>query len=232
MIQTDKALPILRKTGVVIMSIKEIRKKAFSLNKGNLSKLWLMLLIVSAVSLACGLLSACFGLGSIASLIITPPFTLGICMTTLKLVRNKPIKPSYVYDGFNNFGKSIFLNLTNGLFAALWSLLFIIPGIIKEIEYSMSFFLLADNPDWSISDARSESIRIMQGNRWRYFCLQLSFLGWLLLSVLTLGILSIWVIPALHTAEAVFYEDIKPRKVKYVPIEEEQSNNATESASV
>ena len=72
----------------------------------------------------------------------------------------------------------------------------------------MSFFVLADNPTLSSGEARRKSIEIMRGNKFRYFCLNLSFIGWFLLSILTLGILYFWIYPYIFTAQAEFYRDI------------------------
>ena len=210
------------------MSAKEIRREARRVLKQNLKPLVLMTLITIALMLSCVVLS-CIGIGAIAALITVPALTLGMSMSVLKALRGQEIKVVNLYDGFGNLGKSIWLYYTNAFLTSLWSLLFVIPGIIKSIEYSMSFYLLADNPDWSASDARNESMRIMQGHKWRFFRLQLSFIGWALLSYLTFGVLLIWVMPYAYAAQAAFYEEIKPRKVVYVPIEELEDQNAPSS---
>ena len=80
----------------------------------------------------------------------------------------------------------------------------------------MTYYILADNPSMTANDARRKSMDIMRGNKWRLFCLQLSFIGWLLLCVLTLGILTLWISPYIQTATAAFYEDISaPLKANY-----------------
>lgn len=75
----------------------------------------------------------------------------------------------------------------------------------------MSTFILADNPQLSQSEARKASVEMMNGHKWRLFCLELSFIGWVLLSALTLGILLFWVTPYMHAAFAAFYEDLKSK---------------------
>lgn len=79
-----------------------------------------------------------------------------------------------------------------GLFTLLWSLLFIIPGIIKAYEYRMIPYLLAENPDMDMSEAFARSKEMMMGNKWEAFVLDLSFIGWYFLSAFTCGILSIF----------------------------------------
>ena len=213
------------------MSPREIRKKAREILKTNFKPLALMTLITMALYLACFILS-CIGLGTIAALIVMPALMLGMVMSVLKAVRGQEIKVTNLYDGFGCLGRSIWLYYTNSFLTSLWSLLLIVPGIIKGIEYSMSFYILADNPDWSASDARNESIRIMQGNKWRYFCLQMIFIVWILLSVLTLGILCIWLAPYMYAANAAFYEEVKPKKVVYVPIEELENQSVSNTNSI
>lgn len=78
--------------------------------------------------------------------------------------------------------------------------------------YSMSWFILADNPDMPATEARKRSIAMMRGNKWRLFCLDFSFIGWMLLCILTLGILTFWIMPYVQTARAEFYQDLLARE--------------------
>ena len=146
---------------------------------------------------------------TIVSFILSGPFEYGLKKASLAVSNTESIKVENLFDGFKEFAKSLTLHIINSLFIALWSLLFIIPGIIKAISYSMSYYILIENPNMSANDARKESMRLMQGNKWRYFCLQISFIGWILLSILTLGILMLWVSPYMYVAEAEFYKSLK-----------------------
>lgn len=87
--------------------------------------------------------------------------------------------------------------------------LLILPGIVMSYSYAMSDFVLADNPGMGAKEALAESRRIMSGNRWKLFCLQLSFIGPLLLCVLTLGIGLLWFVPYQNAAIAAFYREAK-----------------------
>ena len=92
----------------------------------------------------------------------------------------------------------------------LWSMLFVIPGIIKAYEYRMIPYLLAENPNMTWKEAFTESKTMMTGNKWKAFVLDLSFIGWNLLSILTLGILSIFYVnPYRFSTNAALYEAIK-----------------------
>ncbi len=97
------------------------------------------------------------------------------------------------------------LIVTVGLF------LFILPGVLAIYSYRMAYMLLADNPDWSPIRALQESRKLMQGHRWRLFCLDASFFGWFLLMAVTAGLAGIFVLPYFATANAAFYEDLLDR---------------------
>ena len=91
-------------------------------------------------------------------------------------------------------------------------LLFIVPGIIASYKYVMVKYVIADNPEISVRDALYESARLMDGNKWRYFCFGLSFFGWAMLVAVSFGIAAIWVVPYEQAAIAKFYQEIKYEK--------------------
>lgn len=106
-----------------------------------------------------------------------------------------------------NCVKIIFLQ---NLFTGLWTLLFIIPGIVKSYEYRMIPYLLAENPDISREDAFAISKRMMDGNKWNAFVFDLSFLGWFLLGGITLGLVDLFYVnPYYYQADAMLYDAIK-----------------------
>ncbi|MBR2927725.1 MAG: DUF975 family protein [Oscillospiraceae bacterium] len=90
----------------------------------------------------------------------------------------------------------------------LWSLLLVIPGIIASYSYAMVPYLLAENPNLTPAEALERSKQLMEGNRMRLFCLHLSFIGWDILSVLTLGIGQLWLHPYKEAANAAFYREL------------------------
>lgn len=146
----------------------------------------------------------------IGSLLLTGTLAFGYTMF-FKAIRDV-YHPSLelLFRGFSvNFLSSMLASLLVALFTFLWSLLLIVPGIIKSYSYSMVFYVLDDHPEMSATEAIAESQRIMDGNKWRLFCLEISFIGWYLLSALALGIPLLWVIPWQETAKAEFYESIK-----------------------
>ena len=94
------------------------------------------------------------------------------------------------------------------IYTILWSLLFIIPGIMASYSYAMTSYILAENPGLSASEAIEMSKEMMAGNRWRLFCLHFSFIGWDLLATLTLGIGNLWLNPYRQAAGAAFYREV------------------------
>ena len=115
---------------------------------------------------------------------------------------------TYAFDSnYKNIAKTMFYR---DLYTFLWSLLFIIPGIVKAYEYRMIPYLLAENPQMSKEDAFAASKQMMDGQKWRTFVLDLSFFGWILLSGLTCGILSIFYVnPYMFSTEAALYERLR-----------------------
>lgn len=114
---------------------------------------------------------------------------------SLKVIDREKVSIEDTFSGFRNFINALGLLLWQQLWVLLWSLLLIIPGIIKAYSYSMCFYILADNPNIGIREALNESKRITQGYKMDLFILDLSFLGWGILSVLTLGIGFFWLVP-------------------------------------
>ena len=108
---------------------------------------------------------------------------------------------------YMNNVKTLFLK---DLYVFLWSLLFVIPGIIKAYEYRMMPYLIAENPDMTSNEAFAKSREMMTGNKWNAFVYDLSFLGWFILNSLTCGILGIfYVAPYYYAADANLYRAIK-----------------------
>ena len=145
---------------------------------------------------------------SVAVLLLSGPFNLGIHISALDVSRKQPVSVGSLFEGFKSFGDSLALYILTATFTFLWSLLLIIPGIIKMYSYSMGYFILADRPDLSGNQARKRSMYLMKGHKWQLFCLDLSFIGWYLLSLLTLGILAFWIYPYHMTARAEFYNEL------------------------
>ncbi len=112
-----------------------------------------------------------------------------------------------VVNGFTgNYWNCVKTCFLRDLFVALWSLLFVIPGVIKSYEYRMVPYLLAEHPEMSSSEVLARSKEMMDGNKWAVFVLDLSFIGWVLLGAITMGLVFIfWTSPYINATEAALY---------------------------
>ncbi len=139
---------------------------------------------------------------------LSGPIHLGYCTFLLHINDYQKASIGDLFSQMGNFLKGFLLSLLTSIFIFLWMLLFIIPGIMKSYSYAMAPFILAENPDMSPLEALRQSKEMMQGNRLRLFTLELSFLGWDLLALLTCGIGSLFVNPYRAVAKANFYRDL------------------------
>lgn len=112
-------------------------------------------------------------------------------------------------DSFGQYLKNVWAMFLMVLFVSLWSMLLLIPGIVKAYSYAMLPYILKDNPEISAMDAIRLSSKMMKGHKFDLFYLQLSFIGWAILAVLTGGIGLLWLQPYMMTTQASFYQDIK-----------------------
>ena len=113
-----------------------------------------------------------------------------------------------LFSRFSYFGNAVSLRLLMFVKTLLWTLLFVIPGIIAAYRYSMAPYIMAEHPDLSAMEAIEQSKQMMSVNKWRLFCLQLSFIGWYLLAALTAGIGGIFLAPYVKAAYTAFYLDL------------------------
>lgn len=143
---------------------------------------------------------------NLISILIGGPIALGTCIFFLRLFRNQEINVGILFSGFEAFGKAALLRFITGLFILLWSFLFIIPGIIAAIRYSQAVYILADNPEMGIMECIQESKTLMGGNKWKYFCLNISFLGWAILASIPAGFGWLILLPYIGVSQTAFYE--------------------------
>lgn len=132
----------------------------------------------------------------------------GLCRFNKNLYFNSDAKFNDIFTHYNNLGTTIVANLLISIFTVLWTLLFIFPGIIAAYSYRMTFYILDENPDMTAKEAIAASKELMKGHKWELFCLDISFIGWLILSGLTLGIGILFYNPYTQAAEYAFYHQI------------------------
>lgn len=139
------------------------------------------------------------------------PLSLGYSVAHKELLQNgdAAITRNTVRLAFSDYVRNAVSILLVYLYTILWTLLFIVPGIIKGLAYSLTPFIVKDNPQLSPNQAINLSMKMMKGHKFDLFYLYLSFIGWILLAMLTLGIGLLWVIPYMQTSMAAFYLDVK-----------------------
>lgn len=190
------------------MRAKDYKKSAWSKMHGKWGVCALITFILSVIGFATGGLSA-IGIGVLLLIFVEMPLEYSASHVALSVCRGEKVEFGDAFAGFKIYWKALCLNLLMGIFIFLWSCLFIIPGIIKIFSYSMSNFILRDNPNMTASEAITESRRMMNGNKWRLFCLCFSFIGWFILSIFTCGILLFWITPYMNASIAEFYRSLK-----------------------
>lgn len=146
---------------------------------------------------------------SIARLFIGSIVGIGYAKFNLDLVDNVTEARFATLFSYMRFWKvAIITRIVRTLYIVLWTLLFIIPGIITSYNYALTDYILAENPELTTKEALELSKKMMYGHRFRLFCLEFSFIGWAFLCVLSLGIGLIWLLPYTEAAKAAFYRDV------------------------
>ena len=161
-------------------------------------------------------LKGAWGKMALAVFIVSGAFYLGFSGMFLKRMRGEEVFVENIFDGFKRFLPSLLLMFFYTLFIVLWSLLLIIPGIIKSLGYSMAFFIMNDNPEIKPLEAIKRSQIMMRGYKGKLFMLCLSFIGWGLLGLLTLGIGYLWLTPYIGLSISNFYENLKQNQEKVI----------------
>ena len=165
-------------------------------------------------------LASAAGLLSLAALILGGVVELGYARFLLKQHDKKELQFSDLFSQFDRFGTGFAQKFLRILLTMLWTLLFIIPGIVKGLSYAMTPFILEEHPEMTASQAIKASMELMNGHKMELFILGLTFIGWSLLACLTMGIGFLFLNPYMNAAYAAFYRSIsRPRQEAgaYVP---------------
>ncbi|MBQ9363617.1 MAG: DUF975 family protein [Bacteroidaceae bacterium] len=146
---------------------------------------------------------------TIPSLLILIPLAWGFCVYFLRIARKENPTFSNLFDGFKDYVRVLLTGLLSSLYIFLWCLLLIIPGIIKTYSYALTYYILKDEPELRYNSAIERSMKMMDGHKMELFLLDLSFIGWYLLCIPTLGLAFFLVYPYHYTTRAHFYEALK-----------------------
>lgn len=169
---------------------------------------------------------------SLMQFIIGGPITLGYIKFNFDMLNGRKPEFKTLFSQFHRFGDAFVMQFLRGLFILLWSCLLFVPGIIAAFRYAMAPYILYDNPHMSGYEAIEKSKEMMQGNKWRLFCLSFSFIGWGLLAALTLGIGMLWLVPYQEASYAAFYQTLKEEKYGILSYETQDVQTQTNSDSV
>ena len=182
---------------------KELKAAARAQIKGNVGTFF-------GLSLVLGIILSVSAITFVGPFILLGPLYLGLSMFSIEVVRTSNGKLETGFKGFKQFGTAFIASLLMTLFTSLWALIFIFPAFIAIFRYSMTFYIIADNPSISGSEAIKKSKEMMKGYKWELFVLLFSFFLWYVLGVITFGLSYIYVIPYVEATVVNFYEKIKP----------------------
>lgn len=183
----------------------ELRQEARNVLSGQ----WVMAALAAFVYIAItSVPNAIPGVGTIGTLLLLP-LGYGFGVLFLKVFRGQELNIGSLFDGFQEYGRILGTLLLQSVYTFLWMLLLIVPGVIKWYSYSMTTYILLDEPDLKHNAAIERSMAMMEGHKMRLFLLDLSFIGWAILSIFTFGIGMFFLQAYVSTAHAAFYEDLK-----------------------
>ena len=205
----------------------EVKKWAKEKNNGNKWNIWKVLIVValiesvlSLIAQACGYKPAVYEyvnnelvitagknewINTVLSLLLIP-INIGVVAYVVNIVREKEFAIKDIFSKYSSFVRIFVTNILEGIIIFLWSLLLIIPGIIRALSYSLVNYILADSKydDLSSSEILALSKKLMDGHKMDYFLMNFYYCLLIILGVFTLGILWIWIIPEMQLANAKF----------------------------
>lgn len=192
-------------------SLSAYRDAAWNSLSGNWGSAVVFTLVYFVIACIASAIDVAFTLGSsLVTVLLTAPVTYSYDVMFLDNQRSgKAFDVQALFEGYNDYLRITGTYLLMCVYIFLWSLLLIIPGIVKYISYSQTFYILRDEPSLTYNGAIERSMAMMEGHKMDYFLLILSFIGWYILGILSLGIGFLWINPYISRTLAFFYEDLK-----------------------
>lgn len=188
-------------------SLSAYRETAWNSLSGNWGSAAVLTLVYFVVVSVVSLIDVTSGL---ITVLLTAPMIYSYEIIFLDNLRSgKAFDVQVLFGDYNDYLRITGTYLLMCLYIALWSLLLVIPGIIKSISYSQTLFILRDEPTLKYDGAIERSMAMMQGHKMDYFLLILSFIGWYILGIVSFGIGFLWINPYITRALVIFYEDLK-----------------------
>lgn len=191
---------------MIVRNAKELRAAA----RASLSGKWSGAVVVTLVCMV--IMGVPGGLnlwadGSGTLLVLLLPLSWSFAVLFLDNIRSgNDYKVEQLFEGFKDYTRVLGTMLLVGIYTCLWTLLLIVPGIIKSFSYALTPYVMRDHPELKFNGAIERSMDMMHGHKFDLFYLNLTFIGWVLLSC---GIGLLWLIPYIQSASAHFYEDVK-----------------------
>lgn len=207
-------------TSAMMPENKEIRAAAKATLSGRWTNPVLCTLVCMIIGCICGGISEVPNapvlslLGVVLYVLVALPYGFGYDVAFLRHVRGEAVDDLVTrpFDAFKDYGRYLGTSFLVMLFVLLWSLLLIVPGIIMGYAYAMTPYIMKDNPELGAMECIKKSKAMMNGYKWKLFLLDLGFIGWILLCIVTLGIFTLWLSPWMTSARARFYEELKARQ--------------------
>lgn len=184
----------------------ELRSEARQALQGNWAMAAVAALVYVGISGVCNYIPF---VGWLLSLLVALPISWGMAMLFYNVRQGRSVDIGVMFNCFQDYGRILGTKLLQSIYIFLWTLLLVVPGIIKSCSYAMTDYILRDHPELAYNAAIEKSMAMMEGHKMQYFLLQLSFIGWALLCILSLGIGYFFLIPYISTSVAAFYESLK-----------------------
>ncbi len=181
----------------------QIKDEALEKLQGNWGSLALTIFVFA-------ILTALAGIIPFGGLIIGGPLTYGLNILFLNFTRNGDTQTNQIFEGFKDFGNALGAYLLMGLIIVFFTLLLIVPGIIAALALSQTYRIMKDE-GLDCIEAMKRSRDMMRGHKADYFILNLSFIGWAILCIFTIGIGFFFLAPYVYTSNTIFYDKISNR---------------------
>ena len=187
------------------------RDAAWNSLSGNWGSAVVFTLVYFVIACIAGVIDGALALGSsVLTALLTAPVTYSYNIMFLDNQRSgKAFDVQALFEGYNYYLRITGTYLLMCVYIFLWTLLLVVPGIIKSISYSQTLYVLRDEPSLTYNGAIERSMAMMEGHKMDYFLLILSFIGWYILGIISLGIGFLWINPYVSKTKALFYEDLK-----------------------
>ena len=187
------------------------RDAAWNSLSGNWGSAVVFTLVYFVIACIAGVIDGALALGSsVLTALLTAPVTYSYNIMFLDNQRSgKAFDVQALFEGYNDYLRITGTYLLMCVYIFLWTLLLVVPGIIKSISYSQTLYVLRDEPSLTYNGAIERSMAMMEGHKMDYFLLILSFIGWYILGIISLGIGFLWINPYVSRTKAIYYEDLK-----------------------